>query len=362
MFRPLWFTLAFLPALACDPVDPVDVDRQALASGDVSESGVLAPGETIDFLFDARAGDRVILWLRRNGSTSWNPRVELYRNGGRIQYGDPSGNADAHIPYQNDRIDQGFELLTTDEYEARLTNQSNLSGEYLFTLECVAGPSCEDFEPPPTEPPTDPWPDLSNGALEAELRSLWSSTHDRLSYNKARLALYSDINNDNGFIEDVYTGLVVRSDGIPPNNLINTEHTWPQSRGSSSGSARSDLNHLFPVESRSNSVRSNLRFCNVVANITWSEGGSLRGDDANGTRCFEPRDDQKGDTARALFYFAVTYNMNIPSSEESVIRGWHAADPPTARDRTRNDRVESHQGSRNPFVDYPGIAERVSNF
>jgi endonuclease I len=37
-------------------------------------------------------------------------------------------------------------------------------------------------------------------------------------------------------------------------------------------------------------------------------------------------------------------------------------DPPDARERARNAAIEVAQGSRNPFVDYPHLVDRISNF
>jgi endonuclease I len=37
----------------------------------------------------------------------------------------------------------------------------------------------------------------------------------------------------------------------------------------------------------------------------------------------------------------------------STLLQWHLADPPTARERERNEVVYSFQGNRNPFIDHP---------
>ncbi|MEM9047012.1 MAG: endonuclease [Pseudomonadota bacterium] len=38
---------------------------------------------------------------------------------------------------------------------------------------------------------------------------------------------------------------------------------------------------------------------------------------------------------------------------------WHSDDPPDARERERNSRVEAVQGNRNPYVDLPHLVCRV---
>ena len=346
-----------IPMSACDVADSTDGIELAITTQDLVFEGQLEANQVLRVPLEASADDRIIMWLRKLPNTNWEPRIELYRDGQRIQYGDPSGNADAHIPWQDNRIDDGFVLFTDGDYELRFINKSSFTGQFEFTVTCLDGPCLAD----PVEP-SDPWPTLSNGALENEIRDLWNDTHSRRSYNQARLSLFRDVANENGTVEGVYTGLKVKTNGIPNNNVMNTEHTWPQSRGPSNNAARSDLNQLYPSKSQANSVRGNLFFCNVAQDITWSEGGSLRGDDTFGNRCFEPRDEHKGDVARALFYVAVIYRMNIGSNEEAVLRQWHNGDPPDAGAHTRNDIIEDIQGSRNVFIDYPNLPDRIDNF
>jgi endonuclease I len=37
----------------------------------------------------------------------------------------------------------------------------------------------------------------------------------------------------------------------------------------------------------------------------------------------------------------------------STLLAWHAADPPDAAERERNEVIFSFQGNRNPFIDHP---------
>ena len=163
-------------------------------------------------------------------------------------------------------------------------------------------------------------------------------------------------------VECVYTGRTTIINGQRPDQTdMNVEHTWPQSRGADSGDARSDLHHLFPVIPSVNSRRSNNYF-GVVTDPSWEEAGSKYGRGANDETLFEPRDAHKGDVARAIFYFAVMYEGDIIPEEEAILRAWHAQFPPDGADRARNNRVAQRQRSRNPFVDFPELVEKIDDF
>ncbi len=202
--------------------------------------------------------------------------------------------------------------------------------------------------------------DLSDSTLRACLESRIDGHHS-LGYDNAKDAIYSDIDNHNGQVECVYTGLLVSTDGVPNSTLMNTEHSWPQSLGAGSEPARSDIFHLFPTKSTANSRRSNLPFCNVVT-VDWQDSGSKLGWDASGNKCFEPRDVHKGDVARAIFYFSVRYNMAVDSAQETTLKAWNRNDPPSDYEEARNDAIESYQNNRNPFIDRPEFIDDIANF
>jgi endonuclease I len=77
---------------------------------------------------------------------------------------------------------------------------------------------------------------------------------------------------------------------------------------------------------------------------------------------FEVRKEARGDIARSMFYVATMYNLEIPEHEEKALRAWHKQDPVSKEERERNDRVAKHQKSRNPYVDYPNLTNRIKNF
>ena len=207
------------------------------------------------------------------------------------------------------------------------------------------------------------WEGLADEALLEAIAARLAQTYAprSRSYEAARRRMFEHIDNRSSEIECVYTGVVVSSATEPDPALMNTEHTWPQSQGADRLPMRADLHHLFPSIAEANNARANLAFCDVVAAEDWEQGGSRRGEDALGTRCFEARDVHKGNVARALFYFAAAYEGRIDAAEEEVLRAWHLADRVDDAERVRNAAIEDWMGSRNPFVDFPDLVDRIAD-
>jgi endonuclease I len=70
----------------------------------------------------------------------------------------------------------------------------------------------------------------------------------------------------------------------------------------------------------------------------------------------------KGNVARALFYFSVRYKIKIPATEEIVLRRWNDLDPIDNAEEVRNEQIYFAQGSRNPFIDFPELANSINKF
>ncbi len=128
-----------------------------------------------------------------------------------------------------------------------------------------------------------------------------------------------------------------------------------------------DQHHLFPAEfENANQVRLAYPLGEVVTPSATYLGCKF-GTNANGKVVFEPRDEHKGDAARALFYMATCYNgvsgnnWGLPNTstryqDQNVLRKWHYEDLPSAYEKARNEFLDSLQGNRNPFVDHPEYA------
>jgi hypothetical protein len=209
---------------------------------------------------------------------------------------------------------------------------------------------------------------LFEEALKTQLRSVISNPYFQLGYTPARNWLFESIDNQkfNGqgasvnTAECVYTGKTAtgwtnRTD--VQNQGFNTEHTYPQSMFASAEPMQSDLFHLFIVDENVNTIRSNNRF-RIVSNPTWTGGGSL----SDGT-FFEPRNQHKGNAARATLYFALKYgNMgSFLTLNESILRDWVFQFPVNRIDSLRNENIYNIQKNRNPLIDHPEFLERISS-
>lgn len=195
---------------------------------------------------------------------------------------------------------------------------------------------------------------LTDEALKAKLHKKLNC-QTPVGYQKAQDIIFEKLDNHNGFVECVYTGRKLQTSGEPDASNMNLEHTWPQSQGAV-GDAKSDLHHLFPTDSFANNKRGSWPF-GWVKNPVWEQGGS----EFDGKQ-FEVRRQQRGNTARAVFYFSIRYKKPISPKVEGVLRTWAKEDPVDAGERRRNDMIENAQHNRNAFVDRPDFIEAISDF
>ena len=198
------------------------------------------------------------------------------------------------------------------------------------------------------------------------------SSHIDLGYSHGRDVMFGhvdDLDNDD-VVTGVYTrrrlsGVTNRHDAYRNATGLNCEHTWPKSKGAGGGPAKADLHHLFPTDINTNSKRSSFPF-GMVVHPEYQNGGSKLGRDPQGRTVFEPRDDHKGNVARALFYFYTVYGRNASLAnfrvEEPVLHRWHQEDPVDAAEIARNDAIFKYQKNRNPYVDHPEFVSQVGRF
>ncbi len=204
-----------------------------------------------------------------------------------------------------------------------------------------------------------------------------------MGYDRARDTLFLRVDLEPGdSLRCVYTGRATWMDTSQDPTVfaynsslqISTEHTWPQSHGAGSGSARSDMHHLFAVTQQSNSSRSNDAFADVdddwatrwfgPVTQTAKPDASLRHlfSETSGAE-FEPREDHKGDVARAMFYFYTLYRAQSDTvwfaNQVPTLLAWHRADPSAASDSARSLRIRAYQGTENPYVLDSTLATRA---
>ena len=238
----------------------------------------------------------------------------------------------------------------------------------------TADDATESAESPLAKVSYDDVEDLDGAALKNALHDLVKD-HKKLGYDRARDVLFSSpaFRRKDGKIECNYTGRLVAPDGTRTPSGFNTEHTWPQSKGAMYEPAKSDLHHLFAVDAIANGSRSNFPFGTATclhddpdaptsSTCSYEKGGSGLGKDVSGKWAFEVRPQKRGNVARAMFYFSVRYDLEIPDAEETTLRAWHVEDPVDAREAARNDAIETLQNNRNPFIDRPDFVAKIADY
>ena len=219
---------------------------------------------------------------------------------------------------------------------------------------------------------------LTGTSLKSALHNIIDA-HTDFGYDNAKVQIFQYIHVRSNYTYCIYSGEKADKTGYPSNDDINCEHLWPQSYGCDSSPMRSDMHHLMPSRMQINSSRSNYPFGWVGAGTTYQNyNDQLYEDDWVGTSettittgwC-EPRDEVKGDIARALFYMDVRYNGdpageldlklaesgssgNYQMAKLSVLIEWNNLDPPSPHEMWANDKIYNDlQGNRNPFIDHP---------
>jgi endonuclease I len=134
-----------------------------------------------------------------------------------------------------------------------------------------------------------------------------------------------------------------------------------------------DIHSLDLVQNDVNTSRSNFAFGEIVGN-PWADSylEYKKGRDANNNIVVEPREDRKGDVARANLYMMLAYNgkhgenwgldnmLTLSSTQDiQVLLDWHFADLPDDFEKTRHEYVYEKQGNRNPLIDFPQLANCI---
>ena len=118
-----------------------------------------------------------------------------------------------------------------------------------------------------------------------------------------------------------------------------------------------DLHNHYPALTRVELARRNAQFGKLddsVPSLFDDIGCNMKGS----FQVVEPRDEAKGNIARAIFYMHVEYDLPI-IGQVQLYKQWHQMDPPDAEEKTRNDRIEALQGTRNRFIDNPALVDQL---
>lgn len=232
---------------------------------------------------------------------------------------------------------------------------------------------------------------LKGAALKTAIHDMIRK-HEYLNFEQNTTARYwwdnyfkeTDWHTD-GYYNDMYSK--EKNARYISGNVQSREHCMPRSWWGvrdkyPSYDANGDLHNIFPSDYSANSAKGNLplgevgisSFDNGVSKVginTYPKG--YKG------QVFEPADEYKGDFARVYFYMVTcyedySYDWKSPALKSMLQKGtypafqswaqdmllkWHREDPVSEKEIKRNAAVFRIQGNRNPFIDYPDLAEYV---
>ncbi len=199
--------------------------------------------------------------------------------------------------------------------------------------------------------------------------------HTSVGYEGARKIMFGELfkktDSRGTFVEDVYCGkkfyFKSASDASNMHTEVNIEHTWPQSKFNPSfdkNMQKSDMHHLYLTDSLANNKRGNFPFGDIGNNVdelnvqNCDISHLYRG---KGSMLFTPPVSHRGNVARSLFYFSARYNMPIEASQEAILRIWNKADPIDQGEKDRHEVIAKYEKVRNPFIDFPELADKISD-
>lgn len=209
-----------------------------------------------------------------------------------------------------------------------------------------------------------------------------------LTYGEARDTMFLNIDSVNDSLECVYTGLKrYLTPGEDPtvsaflngaDNGINTEHSYPRSKGAEVGNGKSDMHHLYPSRVKTNNDRGSLIFSEIndQQTIRWYRNttemqniptNNIDSYSELGSDSFEPRESYKGNIARSLMYFYTMYrpealnaDPDFFNSQKETLCDWHYQDPVDQVEWDRTFKIAQYQeGKANPFVLDCSLASRL---
>ena len=227
----------------------------------------------------------------------------------------------------------------------------------------------------------------ANGKSGATLKTALNKiikNHTDVGY-KGLYDVYETADDKNGQVWDMYSTCTWYHGNKKCGNYSNVcdcynrEHTIPQSWFDERTPMKSDAFHVYPTDGKVNGIRSNYPHGETNASPIGGKAlGKLGKSSVSGYSgtVYEPDDEYKGDIARTYFYFGTCYEDQLSSFDRNdVLTGdtypsltfwfynlmlkWHREDPVSDKELVRNEAVYKYQKNRNPFIDYPELAEHI---
>ncbi|MFY7938682.1 MAG: endonuclease, partial [Flavobacterium sp.] len=137
---------------------------------------------------------------------------------------------------------------------------------------------------------------------------------------------------------------------------------WTSTSAATTVDGVSDAHHIRAVNGQENSSRNNKNYGTVNSATVYAGATGTQGS-------------WRGDVARACFYMAVRFNgLNVVNGDPSEYNGanpsgnigdlatlltWNLSDPRDDFEMNRNNYIQTWQHNRNPFIDYPLLANYI---
>ena len=226
----------------------------------------------------------------------------------------------------------------------------------------------------------------------SELKTSFCETirsHEQLSYNNLmEVYAVTDVDPD-GYIYDIYSDKAKyrpedgwKAGAGEEGEGLQREHVIPKSYFNDAHPMYSDAFSVMPADAYSNMRRNDNPYGEVDDPTYETTNGSRLGPNVYpggpSETVFEPGDEWKGDIARVHFYFVTCYEQQMGFGDwklyalfdyssplglsdwaTDMFLEWAREDPISDRERERNEKVFGVQGNRNPYVDFPTLAEEV---
>jgi len=239
--------------------------------------------------------------------------------------------------------------------EDPVTSEDPISSENPITSEPAFGGYYEGYDL--TKTGTD---------LKNEIKRRIDTGFSGIGYNWWPVENADEDPNNSSNVIQIYSRIsIAKNKHVSGSTGWNREHVVPKSKlGCSAGgsaNACSDYHNLWAADNKLNSIRGNSTF-QVVTNGNYAvDSLGVRSDCKYTSSAFEPCDAAKGEVARVTFYMIIKYNLNVNiNGNLSLLLEWNNQFPPLEdREAKRNNAIQNAQGNRNPFIDYPELADAI---
>jgi len=328
-----------------------------------------------------------------------------------------SCNKPSNINTSTPSITSESSAVTSESFNSEVSEETSLSETPLSTSETPTSDITSDTTGDTTSDTTSDDTSLTEDNLPAEVKTYYQGVDLTQKGNDLKSELYDKIKGHTGYSYSSLAGIMKTTDrdwNLSPDkndsnpymvfiygtynfnastakkhnaSMWDKEHIWAKSRGAfgKSTGAGSDLHHLRASDKYNNNGRSNFDFGRVDTLKKWVADDNGKGTNSgkvgfqngfSGREVYEPMDIYKGDVARAIFYMATRYSVgsptlsiveevSLPTSSPgkigilSILLEWNKLDPVDEFEFNRNGLVQQYQKNRNPFIDYPYLADAI---